>query len=162
MLSYAYNKLIFGLAGAAGCMLISVFILIISDVFIRTLGLRPFEFVSAVSEYLLLYMTMFMAPWLVRTGGHVKIGSFLLYMPTRLSSILERIILFVCCVLSVVAACLAAQLGYDCWQRGLLDIRSVVIPRWLLFFPLVLGFGLCAVEFLKIIPQSGRNKETDS
>ena len=75
---------------------------------------------------------------------------------------LPYVLIFVCCVLSVVAACLAAQLGYDCWQRGLLDIRSVVIPRWLLFFPLVLGFGLCAVEFLKIIPQSGRLKETDS
>ena len=103
MLSYAYNKLIFGLAGAAGYMLIGVFILIISDVFIRTLGLRPFEFVSAVSEYLLLYMTMFMAPWLVRTGGHVKIGSFLLYMPAKLSSFLERIILFVCCVFRLFA-----------------------------------------------------------
>ena len=162
MLSHAYNKLIYGLAAAAACMLSGVFVLVVSDVFIRTVGFRPFEFVSAVSEYLLLYITMFMAPWLVRRGGHVRIGSFLLYMPTKVSSLAERIILIVCCVLSVVAACLAAQLGYECWQRGLLDIRSITIPRWLLFVPLVMGFGLCATEFLKILLQSKYDAEINS
>lgn len=151
LLAQAYNKLIVGLAVSSAFMLVGVFVLIILDVCLRTIGFRPFEFVSATSEYLLLYITMFIAPWLVHERGHVRIGSFLSFMPAKLGHVVERFVLVLCCAVSAVAACLAAQLGFDCWQRGLLDIRSIVIPRWLLFVPLVLGFGLCTTEFLKII-----------
>lgn len=151
MFIHTYDRVIAGLATIAALMVISVFVFIILDVSLRTTGFRPPEFVSAVSEYLILYATMFIAPWLVRERGHVRIGSFLSFVPSQISRLVEQAILVLCCGVCVIAAYLACQLGIDCWQRGLLDIRSIAVPRWLLFLPLVLGFGLCAVEFLRIV-----------
>ena len=151
MLTRAYDNLIMALALLAGVMIASVFFFIVFDVTLRTTGFRPPEFVSAVSEYVLLYVTMLAAPWLVRERGHVRIASFLSFAPPHIRRLADQIVVLVCAALCLVAAYFAGGLGIDFWQRGALDIRSIAIPRWLLFLPLTIGFGLCALEFLRIL-----------
>ena len=67
----AYAALILGLAGIAGVVLAMMCTLIIFDVTLRNLGLQPPRATVAITEYALLYFTMFAAPYLVRTRGHV-------------------------------------------------------------------------------------------
>jgi C4-dicarboxylate transporter DctQ subunit len=157
-----YDRLISGLAVLAGLMVAGVFILIVVDVSMRTAGLRPPMFSSAVSEYALLYMTMFAAPWLVRERGHIRIDSFVGYMPAALRHWLERAILVLCILLCLVAVFYSSRFAIEFWQRGTIDIRSIEIPRTYLFLPMILGFGLSAVEFLRILirgePLSGAAK----
>ena len=91
MLTRAYDNLIMALALLAGVMIASVFFFIVFDVTLRTTGFRPPEFVSAVSEYVLLYVTMLAAPWLVRERGHVRIGSFLSFAPPHFQRLADQI-----------------------------------------------------------------------
>ena len=50
----------------------------------------------------------------------------------------------------VILIILAGLLALEGWQRGEIEIRSLYMPRWLLFAPLTIGFGLMAVEFLRL------------
>lgn len=155
-LKQVYDRVIVTLAMMAGVMIALVFGFIVVDVSIRTLGYPPPAFVSAVSEYMLLYITMFAAPWLVRERGHVRIDSFVSYLSERTRHRLDRLIVGVAALLCLIAAWHAFWLGYGFWERGTEDIRSITIPRWALYAPLVIGFGLCAVEFLRFLHPAAR------
>ena len=67
----AYEALIGALAGLTCALLGLVFLAIVYDVLVRTLGFQPPYWVSAFTEYALLFMTMLAAPWLVRRKAHV-------------------------------------------------------------------------------------------
>ena len=146
-----YDRLIVMLALVASIMIGAVFVLIVVDVSMRTAGLRPPVFSSALSEYSLIYVTMLAAPWLVRERGHVRIDTFLSFLPPAGKLLVERILIVVCIGLCLVTAYLAADFAIEFWRKGDIDIRSIEIPRALLFVPLVLGFFLCAVEFLRLL-----------
>ena len=146
-----YDGLIVMLARAAGIMIAFVFVLIVVDVLMRTAGMRPPAFSSAVSEYSLIYMTMFAAPWLVRQRGHVRIDGFIGSMPGGAQRGLERLLIVVCILLCAGATWMSAEYAWDFWQKNDIDIRSIEIPRTFLFVPLVIGFGLCGIEFLRFL-----------
>jgi len=146
-----YDRLIMMLALVASIMVAAVFVIIVIDVSMRTLGLRPPAFSSAFSEYMLLYITMLAAPWLVRERGHVRIDSFISYASPTMQRAIERMLIVVCIILCLVATYYSASFAIEFWIKGEIDIRSVEIPRSFLFVPLVLGFGLCAVEFLRLL-----------
>lgn len=159
-----YDGLIVMLARVASIMIGAVFVLIVVDVSMRTAGLRPPVFSSAVSEYSLIYMTMLAAPWLVRQRGHVRIDSFIKSMPDALQRALEKLLILICIALCVLATWMSAEFAWDFWQKNTLDIRSIEIPRALLFVPLMVGFGLCGIEFLRLllIGETLRTPETNN
>jgi C4-dicarboxylate transporter DctQ subunit len=146
-----YDSLIMMLALLACIMIAAVFVLIVADVTMRTVGMRPPVFSSAMSEYTLIYMTMLAAPWLVRERGHVRIDSFMTFLPIAGQRLLERILIVVCIALCLFAAYLSTKFAIEFWQKNAVDIRSIEIPRALLFVPLSLGFSLCATEFLRLL-----------
>ena len=146
-----YDRLIRMLAFLACILIAAVFVLIVVDVSMRTAGMRPPIFSSAFSEYSLIYVTMLAAPWLVRERGHVRIDSFLIFVSPAVRRFIERLLIVVCIALCLTAAYLSAEFAVEFWSKGEIDIRSVEIPRALLFVPLVVGFSLCATEFLRLL-----------
>lgn len=161
MLARAYDRLILMLAALASILVVAIFMMIVIDVVLRTVGARPPAFTSALSEYALLYMTMLAAPWLVRERGHVRIDSFLGYAPVPVQKAIERLIIVVCIVLCVIATYYSARFAIDFWMKGTVDIRSITIPRSFLFVPLVLGFFLCGVEFMRLLVRGERLKQDE-
>jgi C4-dicarboxylate transporter DctQ subunit len=149
-LKAGYDRLIDGLALLSGLLIAGVCLLIVYDVIARNLGLQPPASTVALTEYALLYFTMFAAPWLVRTRGHIVVEA----VHTRLSGaarkIVDKLILSICLAVSVTIAVLAALLMVEAMQRGEAEIRSLEVPRALLFAPLAIGFSLMATEFLRL------------
>jgi C4-dicarboxylate transporter DctQ subunit len=147
----AYDLLIVAAAVVAAAMLAGVFVAIVYDVTLRTAGFEPPQWVSALSEYAMFYVTMLAAPWLVRRRGHVyvQIGVDRLAAPMRWW--LERLICLFCIGASLVVAWFAFDVAWDTYVREELDIRAIVFPRWVLFAPMPLGFVLVATEFLRIL-----------
>ena len=58
-----------------------MFLLIVSDVLIRTVGLKPWLYSSVLVEYGLLWFTMLAAPWLARNKAHVFIDAITQLLP---------------------------------------------------------------------------------
>ena len=147
LLSRAYDGLIVGLAILAGLMLVVIFVGIIADVAIRTLGYNALQWYSAIAEYCLLFSTMLAAPWLVRLRGHVVVESLTMAMPPRVRWAMAKAVYVLCIVLSL----LFVYYGFVEMQltlsTGELDLRSIDMPKWILFLPFPVGFTLVAIEF---------------
>lgn len=145
-----YDLLVPALAVLAGALLLACTFAIVGDVLLRTAGLAFLHGVDALGEYALLYVTMAAAPWLVRTHGHVAVGSFLRLLPAGWRARILGAGLATSAVLSLALAWYAAGLAAESFVRGDVDIRSIDLPRWLLFLPLAVGFLLTAVEFARL------------
>ena len=91
-----YNGLIVGLAIVAGLMLALIFVGIVTDVTIRTVGFNSLQWYSAMAEYALLFSTMCGAPWLVRVKGHVVVESLTLAVPPTVRLVMSKCVYLVC------------------------------------------------------------------
>ncbi len=130
------------------CAIIPVmFTMIVIDVSIRTLGYRPPLFTSAVVEYALLYMAMLSAPFLVRERGHVAIEALVAALPRVVQRIIAFIVYLVCTASAALFAYYSYLLFIDAWVSGQLDVRSIDLPQWAQFVPMLIGFTLVALEF---------------
>jgi len=150
LLSRLYSGLIEGLAALAGLMIAGVCLLIVYDVIARNLGLQPPASTVALTEYALLYFTMAAAPWLVRVRGHIVVELLHSRLTGRIRAGADRLILVICIVTSLTVAVFATLLAIEAASRGEVEIRSLAMPRALLFAPLAVGFGLMATEFLRL------------
>ena len=144
----AYDRLISGLAVLSGLIIAAVCLVIVYDVIARNLGMQPPASTVALTEYALLYFTMFASPWLVRTRGHIVVDVIHSKLKGTAKVLVDKFILLLCLLVSGVIAVLALLLMTEALQRGEVEIRSMEVPRALLFAPLTIGFGLMAMEFL--------------
>lgn len=151
MIRRAYDGLIHGLAGFAGALIGGLCLLIAWDVVARNLGLQPPASTVALTEYALLYFTMAAAPYLVRVRGHILVEVLYRRIGDTPRRYLDRLVLTLCVLICILMSTLAALLAVEAFQRGEIDVRSLDTPRWLLFLPLVVGFGLMGTEFLRLL-----------
>lgn len=150
LVSAAYLKLVEGLALISGLIIAGVCLLIIYDVIARNLGLQPPASTVALTEYALLYFTMAASPWLVRTRGHIVVEVLHSRWRGNARKVIDRIIVIICIAVCATVSLLATLLLLESIQRGEIEIRSLEMPRALLFAPLVMGFGLMTTEFLRL------------
>lgn len=146
-----YNRLITGLAIAGATAFGSMVFVIALDVVLRNMGLRPIQSTSALVEYGMMFAAMSGAPWLVRQHGHVAISSFVDAMPASLQKITRLMALVVSVAVLTLLSWRAATVGFHAAVNGVIDIRSIYIPGWVLFAMLSVGFALMALEFLRLI-----------
>ncbi len=151
VVSRAYMALINGLATLAGLIIAGVCLLIVYDVAARNLGLQPPSSTVALTEYALLYFTMLAAPWLVRVRGHIVVEVIHGRLTGTARRCADKLILMICIVVATSICVLATMLAIEAWQHGEVEIRSLNMPRWLLFAPLAIGFGLMGTEFLRLL-----------
>ena len=150
-ISNAYNKLITGLAVLGGMLLALIFVGIIADVTIRSIGFNSLQWYSAEAEYCLFFCTMFGAPYLVRHKGHVVIESLRLAMPPPVRNALAKVVYFICILLSLLFVYYGLIETIDAIQTGEKDIRSIDMPKWILMAPFPIGFSLIAIEFMRYL-----------
>lgn len=150
-LSGLYDRLILGLAWAAGISLAVVTVLVIYDVVSRNLALAPFRAISAIVEYVLLFSTMAAAPWLVRINGHVSISSMLQMLPDGAQLIVGKLSLIASALAVGFLGVVAGRLALAQYANGTVDIRAVTLPGWVLYAFLCVGFLLMAAELLRLL-----------
>lgn len=147
MIADAHYKLISALAVIAGATIAFAFLLIIADVGIRTIGLRPPAFTSAAVEYILLYFTLLSAPYLVRQKSHVYIDALTMRLPGRVKWGVEKLVYSICILTSLVFAYIGFDLFIDAVLDGRSEERSIDVPLWIGYAALAPVFFLVAVEF---------------
>ena len=132
-------------------MIAGVCLLIVYDVVARNLGLQPPRSTVALTEYALLYFTMAAAPYLVRVKGHIVVEVVYQRLGDKVQKRLDKVILIFCTIVSTIIGTLALILLLESLGTGEIEIRSLDMPRWLLFTPLAAGFFLMALEFIRLL-----------
>jgi len=136
-----------GLAVCAGAMIALAFILIVVDVGVRALGLRPPAFTSAAVEYILLYFTLFAAPYLTRKKAHVCVDALISHLRGRVRWGVEKFVYAVCIVTCLIFAYIGFGLTLDAIRSGGFEERSIDVPLWINYAPMAPAFLLVAIEF---------------
>jgi C4-dicarboxylate transporter, DctQ subunit len=147
----ALEKVVTALAWVACAVIPVIFTGIVIDVSIRMMGFTPPLFTSSVVEYMLLYIAMFSAPWLVREKGHVAIEAVITQLPAFLQRILAKMVYLICMLASILFAWFSWQLFLDAWETGQLDVRGVDMPYWAQFLPMLIGFICISLEFFMFL-----------
>lgn len=151
-LSRIFGRFISALA-LAGCLtLLAMMLIIVADVLLRNLAPpgwpKGLAWSNEVSELMLYFITMSVAPWLLRQGQHIRVDIVLQAIPKRLAWWLECLgdaLGLVCCVLLCrygIEATLAS------WRSGSLNIKTLVTPEWWSLAPLPIAFALLSVEMV--------------
>jgi C4-dicarboxylate transporter DctQ subunit len=146
-----YLQFLLLLKALAGVTIFGVFVLIVSDVLIRTVGLKPWLYSGVLVEYGLLWFTMLAAPWLARAKAHVFIDAITQLLPTAVRLVLEKLVYLVCVIISLVITYYSFSLLITAITEGQIDTRAVDMPLWALYAPIPLCFLLVAVEFLRFL-----------
>jgi C4-dicarboxylate transporter, DctQ subunit len=139
------------LKALSGAVIFAVFLLIVSDVLIRTVGLKPWIYSSVLVEYGLLWFTMLAAPWLARNKGHVFIDAITQLLPGSIQRALAKIVYLACAVISFVVCYYSLQLLITAIAEHQLDTRAVDMPMWALVAPIPLCFLLVGIEFVRYL-----------
>lgn len=151
LLKWIYDKVVYALASIAGIGVVLVFAGVIYDVSLRTSGLQPPVWVSALSEYAMLVITMGAAPLLVRWRGHVWMEVVASVASPNILAALAKLVYVLCAAVCLVLSYVASVMALEMAARGIVDIRSIVLPGWLLYAFLATGFFFCATEFLRFL-----------
>lgn len=150
VLGRLWTRLIDGLALLGGASIGAACLLIAVDVTFRNVGLRPIQASSALTEYALLFSTMAGGPWLVREHGHIAVTSFVTMAPDGLRRLIGVLVSLTAVATLALLAWRAGVVGLQEAAFGAIDIRSIDIPAWIAYAMLAGGFGLMAVEFLRL------------
>ncbi len=150
-ITVAYNGLINGLRCLAGVVIFGIFVLIVTDVFVRLIGIRPWLYASIVVEYGLLWFAMLAAPHLVRTKGHVFIDAITRLLPQGARRVIAKLSYLICIVSSLVFSYHSLQLLIAAIADNEIDVRAVDMPLWTLLLPIPFCFALVAIEFMRYL-----------
>jgi TRAP-type C4-dicarboxylate transport system permease small subunit len=133
-------------------LLIGLLILfVVSDVVARNLGMRALTWAISASEYSLLYLTFLSMPWLVRNKGHVFVVFLRGLLPPAGRALLEKLMYIACIVLCLYLGWIAATSLSVAVAKGTYETRTFDMPKWAVFLPIMLGFGLSALEWLRFL-----------
>jgi TRAP-type C4-dicarboxylate transport system permease small subunit len=125
---------------------------------IRYLGFRAPIWTLQYTEYGLLWFTFLGAAWLLREGGHIRIDTVLsrLYAPTRRKvDIINDILGF---VVSVAIFWFGTIHTIDLYQRGIMEVKGVIVPKSPLFLIIPLGGLTLSIQFVRNFFKKIRSK----
>ena len=150
-LTRIYDALILALAALAGAIVAATCAVVLFDVTLRTLNMPVPAFAITFAEYAVLYIAMLAAPWLVRERGHVYIDLLVRVLPPTVRRWGERMMYTVAIVACLIIAVTAFGIFWEALNSDRTEVRGIEVPLWISLFPLPIGFGLIAIEFLRLL-----------
>jgi TRAP-type C4-dicarboxylate transport system permease small subunit len=145
----AFDLIIEFLAYLAGIIILVITFFVTISALIRYLGFRAPIWTLQYTEYGLLWFTFLGAAWLLREGGHIRIDTVLsrLYAPTRRKvDIINDILGF---VVSVAIFWFGTLHTIDLYQRGIMEVKGVIVPKSPLFLVIPLGGLTLSIQFVR-------------
>ena len=151
-LSVLWGRLLAALALLGCLLLLAMMMIIVTDVALRNAAFeglpRGLAWSNEISEWLLLLVTLCVAPWLLRQGQHIRVDILLQPLPPRLAWALEWLGDLIGLATCVVLMGVSGKAAVDSMAAGSLSIKTLVMPEWWTLAPVPVAFGLLSVEML--------------
>lgn len=148
--SAAFGRLYDALAVLA-CIIVFVMMMVTClDVLLRNAPLiasfRGIPGANEVTEYALYFVTMLMAPWLLRRGQHIRIDILLRVIPRELAWWSEWAVDVLALGASLLLTWYGVKVTIASFMLNSMILKSVTIPEWWILAPLPVAFLLLAIE----------------
>lgn len=128
----------------------AIVLIVVGDVAMRNLA-KPVAWTTSLTEYLLIYVAFLSAPMLVRLKGHVCADFMRTALPLGAQRVAEKLVYILCIALSVFLGGIAFDAMLESLRSGSYDVRTFDMPKWAIYLPIVIGFWLSAIEFLRFL-----------
>ena len=137
------------LAILAGAMMAFMFMIIVYDVTIRSMGWGVPVWAVNTTEYALVYVTFLAAPWLLRQKGHVFIQSVTGFLSPSARWWAETLVCLVCALMCLLLAYRSGAVTIA--SVGEMEVTAFEAPRWLRYWAMPVGFLFLAIEFARFL-----------
>jgi TRAP-type C4-dicarboxylate transport system permease small subunit len=148
VLTKAVDVIIDALAVVAGLLLLFITFSISYTILARFVDLPAPVWVVQFNEYALLWMTFLGAAWLLKRGKHVSIDLLTSQLSPRRRPMLDLVHSAMGLGLCGVLFWYAARVTWGQFQRGVIDVQAVDVPKSLILLVIPLGFLLLDARFL--------------
>ena len=112
---------------------------------------QPTAWALDFSEYILIYSTFLAAPWMLKIGGHVSINVMVDHFTNKTRLALKIFNGLVGCGVSAIVAWQLSCDTVDAFQRNILIVRPILIPKYTIMWVIPFGAILLFFFFLKDI-----------
>lgn len=146
------------LAYLAGIIILVITFAVTGSALVRYLGFRAPMGTLQYTEYGLLWFTFLGAAWLLREEGHIKIDTVIsrLYAKTRRKvEIIDDILGF---IVSATIFWFGTLHTVDLYQRGIMEVKGVIVPKFPFFLIIPLGGLALAIQFVRNFLKKIRSK----
>ncbi len=146
------------LAYLAGIILLVITFAVTGSALVRYLGFRAPIWTLQYTEYGLLWFTFLGAAWLLREGGHISIDTVIsrLYAKSRRKvEIIDDIFGF---IVSIIIFWFGTLHTIDLYQRGIMEVKGVIVPKFPFFLIIPLGGLTLSIQFVRNFLKKIRSK----
>lgn len=91
------------------------------------------------SEYFMVYLTFFSAPWVLRNDGHVLVDVVTNAVGSRVRSVLNIIGLVIAAAACLLFFWFGLTATIDHYQRGIIFNNFIRVPKYLVLLPIPIG-----------------------
>lgn len=146
-LAMVYGWLLDGCGAMSALLVFATAAMVTANVLLRNLvGGRVVGDVE-LTEYAMLLITAFAAPWLLRQGQHVRIDLLLQQLPRHMAWMCELFCDALGFVVSVLLTVYAVRVVVASIESGTRIMKEYIIPEWWTLWPLSMMFALLSIEF---------------
>ncbi len=142
-----FDLIIEFLAYLAGIILLVITFAVTGSALVRYLGFRAPIWTLQYTEYGLLWFTFLGAAWLLREEGHIRIDTVIsrFYAKTRRKvEIIDDILGF---IVSITIFWFGTLHSIDLYQRGIMEVKGVIVPKFPVFLIIPLGGLALSIQF---------------
>lgn len=148
------------LAILAGLLLLFVTLSISISIALRVLKMNAPLWSVQFNEYSLLWITFLGSAWLLRRNRHVSLDIVSCRLQTRGQERLKVIHAVMGLLVCGSLTWISGMVSWDHFQRNIMDVRAVDVPKYLILAVMAVGFFLLTLEFLSGMLRSiGRLRE---
>lgn len=152
-----FDRLNTGLAVLAGLILLFMTFSISSSILARAFDVPFPVWVVQFNEYGLLWMTFLATAWVLKRGRHVSIDLLTGKLPGSASRVLSMLQNLVCGAFCAVLFWQSLSVTWDHFQRGIVDVKGVDVPKYLILVVIPAGFLLLSLQFFRnMLRQPGK------
>lgn len=154
--SRGYNTVVFSLAALSGALFGCMAFLIGLDVLLRNVNGAGLSWVVEAMEYALYGATIFAAPWVLRTGGHVSVDIVTSSLPARWTRRIERVAAALGVLICSIVFHYSLIATWRAFERGSLIYKTFTIPEWWISALVPFCMFFMIIEFALLLkPRNG-------
>jgi len=143
------NKLLAGMAVLAGLLLLFITFSISYAIFTRAAGFQSPVWTVQFNEYALLWVTFLGSAWVLSRRKHVAVDVVMTSLGPRGKRIAEVAHSLLGAGVCGILCWYSAVITLNLFQRGVMDVQAVDMPKYLVLMVIPAGFFVLTVQFFR-------------
>ncbi len=135
-------------AGVASILFVLAGVMLTYEVVARYFFTRPTRWAAELSQMCLIWGSLLAMAWLLKKRQHIQVDAVVRLLPDSVASVIDRMVMLVIAVFSMVVCWYGFEIFYDSFSRGRTTGSLLNIPIWIVELAVPAGFALLTLQSL--------------